>query len=290
MSGKVSVIIPTFNREKFITKAIDSVMDQTYQDFEIVVLDDGSTDNTRDILKRYDDRVRYFYQENRGIASARNEAIKRSTGEYIAFLDSDDYWVREKLEKQIHLFDMHSEYGMVASCCSSIRLDGSFREKNRPGMSGWVLTDLFKKNFIRTSSAVIKRECLDQVGLFDETFRECEEYDLWLRVAARYPVGFINESLAVYVDNAEGISTDSLAGRLFRLKVLEKEYLRQKIPGNIYNKRIADTCHYIGRHYINRGEVDNGRMYLKKAQSLAPLNIKNLFYLSMSFLKHQADG
>ena len=287
MSGKVSVIIPTFNREKFITKAIDSVMAQTYQDFEIIVLDDGSTDNTRELLGRYNDRVKYFYQENRGIASARNEAIKRSSGDYIAFLDSDDYWIREKLEKQIQVFNQHQEYGMVASCCSSIRLDGSFREKNRPGKSGWVLEDLFRKNFIRTSSAMIKRECLDQVGLFDESFRECEEYDLWLRIAARYPIGFINESLAVYVDNAEGISTDSLAGRLFRLKVLEKEYLKEKIPAGMYNKRIADTCHYIGRHYIKRGDLDSGRRYLKKAQSLAPLNLKNLLYLALSFFKHK---
>jgi glycosyltransferase involved in cell wall biosynthesis len=285
MSGKVSVVIPTFNREKFITKALDSVMDQTYQDYEVVVMDDGSKDNTREIVENYGKKVSYFYQENRGIASARNEAIKRSSGDYIAFLDSDDYWVREKLETQIDLFDKHPEYGMVASCCSSIRLDGSFREKNRPGKSGWVLRDLFNKNFIRTSSALIKKECLSRVGLFDEDFRECEEYDLWLRIAAMYPIGFINDSLAVYVDNAEGISTDSLAGRLFRLKVLEKEYLAKKIPPKMYNKRISNTCHYIGRHYITRGDTENGRIYLKKAQELDPINVKNLFYLLLSFTK-----
>ncbi len=285
MSDKVSVIIPTYNRENFIKKALDSVLRQTFQNFEIIVLDDGSTDNTKTIVEGYSEKVRYFYQDNRGIAGARNEAIRKSCGGFIAFLDSDDYWMPEKLERQMELFRKHTEYGMVASCCSSVRLDGSFRKKNRHGKSGWVLKDLFEKNFIRTSSAVIKRECLNRAGLFDEEFEECEEYDLWLRIAALYPVGFINEPLAVYVDNPDGVSTDSLAGRLFRLRVLEKDYLKKKIPEKMYSRRIADTCHYIGRHYIKRGRRAEGITYLKRAQMLEPLYVKNLFYLGLSLLK-----
>jgi len=284
MSEKVSIVIPTYNRETYIAKALDSVMQQTYTQFEVVVIDDGSTDNTADLVKGYGEKVRYFYQDNQGIAGARNAGIRKCTGELIAFLDSDDYWIPEKLRRQISLFHEHPEYGMVASCCASIRLDGSYREKNRPGTSGWVLEDLFKKNFIRTSSALITRRCLDKVGLFDESLKECEEYDLWLRIAAAYPVGFINESLAVYVDNPTGVSTDSLAGRLFRLQVLEKEYLQKKIPAPVYNNRIADTCHYIGRHYVKRGNKQEGIAYLKKAQSLSPLYIKNIFYLARAAL------
>ncbi len=285
MADTVSIVIPTYNRETFITKALDSVMAQTYQHFEVVVIDDGSTDNTRDVVQAYGEKVHYFYQRNKGIAGARNAGIKKSCGSYIAFLDSDDYWRPEKLERQMALFHEHREYGLVASCCASVRLDGSFREKNRPGKSGRVLTDLFIKNFIRTSSVVIKKACFEKVGLFDEELRECEEYDLWLRIAAQYSVGFINESLAVYVDNPEGISTDSLAGRLFRLKVLEKEYLREKIPLKIYNRRIADTCHYIGRHYLTAGNVAEGRCYLKKAQTLSPFFLKNFLYVCASLLK-----
>ena len=156
MSSTVSIVIPTYNRESFIKKALDSVMEQTFRDFEVVVIDDGSTDRTKDIVSGYGDNVHYYYQENRGIAGARNPGIKKSTGDYIAFLDSDDYWIPEKLQRQLALFHEHPEYGMVASCCASVRLDGSFREKNRPGKSGWVLEDLFQKNFIRTSSALIK--------------------------------------------------------------------------------------------------------------------------------------
>jgi len=281
MVKKVSVIIPTYNRETFIQKALESVFAQTYQDFEIIVMDDGSTDATRDIVSGLDKRVRYFYQENKGIAGARNAGIMKSGGEFVAFLDSDDYWMPDKLERQIRLFNEHPEYGMVASCCASVRLDGSFRKKNRPGRSGWILRDLFTKNFIRTSSAVIRRESLDKTGLFDENLTECEEYDLWLRIAARYPVGFINESLAVYVDNPAGVSTDSLAGRICRLTVLEKDYLKKKIPRKIYNRRIAETCHYIGRHYLKRHNRKEGRAYLKKAQRFFPLYLKNSIYLAL---------
>ena len=284
MQPVVSVIIPTYNREKYIRKSLYSVLAQTYQRFEIVVVDDGSTDSTHTIISAYKDNVHYLYQENQGISKARNTGIRNSHGDYIAFLDSDDFWLPEKTELQIALLQKHPEYGMAASRCASVRLDGSFREKNRPGTSGWVLENLFQANFIRTSAAIIRKECFHEVGLFDEELKECEEYDLWLRMASQYPIGFINKSLAVYVDNAEGVSTDSLSGRLYRLKVLEKAYLKRKIPPKMYRNRIANTCHYIGRHYLAKGQKENGRNYLIKAQRLKPLYIKNLLYLGLSLV------
>lgn len=285
MAPLVSIIIPTYNREKIIGKALDSVFAQTRQDFEIIVLDDGSQDNTKAVVEAYGPKVKYFYQDNKGIAGARNSGMGRAGGRYIAFLDSDDYWLPAKLERQLALFDEHPDYGMVASQCGAVAIDGSYREKNRPGKSGRVLHDLFKKNFIRTSSAVITRQCLEKVGGFDESLREGEEYDYWLRIAAEFAVGFINEPLAVYVDNTDGMSTDSLTGRLHRLKVLEKTYLKKKIPPRMYRRRIADTCHYIGRHYLKRGKRQEGIAYLKKAQKLHPAYVKNLGYLILSFIK-----
>lgn len=286
MAGTVSVVIPTYNREKIISTALESVLAQTYTDYEIIVIDDGSTDSTRDLIRSYADRqVHYFYQDNKGIAGARNAGIRTCSGAHIAFLDSDDYWLPGKLEQQMALFDQDPEYGLVASCCASVRYDGSFRATNRSGKSGRVLRELFIKNYIRTSAAVVTRQCLEKVGLFDESLKECEEYDLWLRIAAEYPIGFINEPLAVYVDNPAGVSTDSLIGRLYRLQVLEKDYLRQRIPRRLYCRRIADTCHYIGRHYLSRGQAKEGRAYLRRAQRLAPLYIKNLIYLGLSLLR-----
>ena len=285
MAPLVSVIIPTYNREKIIGRAIDSVFTQTWQDFEIIVQDDGSRDGTKAIVEAYGPKVKYFFQENKGIAGARNGGMRHAGGQYLAFLDSDDYWLPAKLEKQMALFEKHPEYGMTASQCGSIQVDGSYREKNRPGKSGWILYDLFQKNFIRTSSAVITRACLEKIGGFDESLREGEEYDFWLRIAAEFAIGFINEPLTVYVDNTDGMSTDSLTGRLHRLKVLEKKYLRKKIPYNMYRRRIADTCHYIGRHYLERGDRREGLAYLRQAQRLNPLYLKNLVYLGLNLIR-----
>jgi glycosyltransferase involved in cell wall biosynthesis len=274
----VSVVIPTFNRRDYITTALDSVLAQTYKNYEIVIIDDGSSDDTKEVLKPYQDAIRYFYQENRGISGARNRGIRESRGSYIALLDSDDYWLPEKLKCQVDRITEEPECGMVATRCSSIAPDGTFRKKNRPGKSGWILNDIFKANFIRTSSALITRKCFDTVGLFDESLPEGEEYDLWLRIAKQYPIAFINEPLTVYTDNPHGVSTDSLAGRLVRLKVLEKEYLKKSIPPQLYRKRMSRNYHYVGRHYLKRGKKSEGARYLRQALSLDPLNIKNLFY------------
>mgnify|MGYP000321373830 FL=1 len=284
MPPLVSVVIPTYNREQYLQKALGSVLAQTYQCFEIIVIDDGSTDDTATLIRSFKKDITYIYQENQGISKARNVGIRNSRGDFIAFLDSDDYWFPEKTELQIALFQKHPEYGMVASRCASIRLDGRYRETNRPGSSGWVLEQLFRANFIRTSSAIIRRECFNRIGLFDEELKECEEYDLWLRIAAQYPIGFINKSLAVYIDNPTGVSTDSLTGRLYRLKVLEKEFLKTKIPSRLYNKRIANTCHYIGRHYLEKGQKKLGKDYLIKAQRLRPMYLKNAVYLILCLI------
>jgi glycosyltransferase involved in cell wall biosynthesis len=281
-SPRVSVIIPTFNRRDYLPIALDSVLAQTYTDYEIVIIDDGSTDDTRDILFPYEQRIRYFYQQNSGIAAARNRGIEESRGMYLALLDSDDYWLPGKLACQVEGLEKNPQWGMVATRCSSISPDGRFRRHNRPGKSGWILIDLFKSNFIRTSSAMITRECLDQVGLFDTSLPECEEYDLWLRIAHRYPIGFINQSLTVYTDNPHGVSTDSLAGRHVRIKVLEKEYLRERIPPALYRRRMARNYHYLGRHYLRRGQPSEGKKYLRQALQLNPLDLKNLLHYTLT--------
>ena len=283
--NKVSIIIPTYNRRDFITIALDSALAQTYKNYEIVIIDDGSSDDTKEALKPYQDSIRYFYHDNKGIAPTRNRGIREAKGDYIAFLDSDDYWLPAKLERQVECFSKNSHYGMVATRCSCTTPEGKFLKKNRPGKSGWVLTDLFKASFIRTSSAIIRKECFDKVGLFDESLPECEEYDLWLRIAKHYPIGFINDVLTVYTDNPKGVSTDSLAGRLQRLKVLEKDYLKEVIPTALYRKRLASNYHYVGRHYLKQGGKGEGKKYLRRSIGLNPFNPKILFYYILSLFK-----
>ena len=283
--SKVSIIIPTFNRRDYITIALDSVLAQTYKDYEIIIIDDGSSDDTKEVLKPYQDKIRYFYHDNKGIPATRNRGIREAHGDYIALLDSDDYWLPEKLERQMDCFKKNPHYGMVATRCSSITQDGRFREKNRPGKSGWILNDLFKANFIRTSSAMIKKECFEKAGFFDESLPMYEEVDLWLRIAKHYPIGFINTPLTVYIDNPQGVSTNSLAGRLLRQKVLEKNYLKECIPLDLYRKRVASNYYSIGKHYLHQGAKSEGKKYFKQSINLHPLNLKSLFYYTLSFFK-----
>ena len=283
--SKVSIIIPTFNRRDYITIALDSVLAQTYKDYEIIIIDDGSSDDTKEVLKPYQDKIHYFYHDNKGIPATRNRGVREAHGDYIALLDSDDYWLPEKLERQMDCFKKNPHYGMVATRCSSITQDGRFREKNRPGKSGWILNDLFKANFIRTSSAMIKKECFEKVGFFDESLPMYEEVDLWLRIAKHYPIGFINTPLTVYIDNPQGVSTNSLAGRLLRQKVLEKNYLKECIPLDLYRKRVSSNYYSIGKHYLHQGAKSEGKKYFKQSINLHPLNLKSLFYYTLSFFK-----
>ena len=298
MVPRVSVVIPSYNRAECIEKAIDSVLEQTVDDIEIILVDDGSTDNTREIvLNKYGDQVRYVYQENQGIPGARNTGIKNARGDYIAFLDSDDYWRPGKLERQMSLAEEHPEYGLLASRCDKIQCAGHIKKPNRPlsyqsrrGKSGWVLNDLFQANFIRTSAVIIRRDCFDKVGLFDEKLKQTDDYDLWLRMAAEYQVGFINEFLTVYVDNPNGISGDGLIGRLDCLYALEKSYLKQKIPEKLYNLRMAQNYFAVGRHYLQRGDREKGLAFLKKARRMAPLHLKYIVYFIKGlFTRHKSS-
>jgi glycosyltransferase involved in cell wall biosynthesis len=298
MVPRVSVVIPSYNRAGCIEKAIDSVLEQTVDDIEIILVDDGSTDNTRELVQnKYGDQVRYVYQENQGMAGARNTGIKNAQGDYIAFLDSDDYWRPGKLERQLSLAEEHPEYGLLASRCDKIQRSGHINKPNRPlsyqsrrGKSGWVLNDLFQANFIRTSTVIIRRDCFNRIGLFDEKLIRGEDIDFWLRMASVYPIGFINESLTVYLDNPDGVSTDSLLARLYRTIVFEKDYLKKRIPKSLYNRRMAMNYNKIGRHYLQRGDREKGLAYLKKARNLAPFCLKyTVYFIKGLFTRHKAS-
>ena len=293
---EVSVIIPTYNRAKIVHKAIDSVLQQTYKDYEILVVDDGSTDNTKAALNQYGNNIVYRYKDNGGISSARNFGIENATGKYVALLDSDDYWLEKKLEKQMACFRENPSYGVVATRCASFEIDGNFdtiepqgkiREKNRPGKSGWVYKDLFHRNFIRTSSVVIKLDCFAKVGMFDESLYQCNDVDMWMRLARQYPVGFINESLTVYTDNPKGVSTDSLSGRETYLQVLDKNYDPAMIPSKLYKNRMARIYSHIGKHYVKRGDLPKGKEALRKALSFQRFNFRALKNYGLAILKER---
>lgn len=206
----VSVIIPTFNRAELLGKAVGSVLAQTYTDFELFVVDDGSTDRTADVVGAFNDaRIVFLRQENRGRSAARNRAIALSRGRYVAFLDSDDEYLDHKLSCQVAYMDTHPEVGMVYTSAHCIDEGGNLLERHAytASVEGNIYKDVafFQPVTITLPTVMVRREILQLVGLFDEAMERFEDTDLWRRIAKRFLVGVIKEptcKLRTHADNA----------------------------------------------------------------------------------------
>lgn len=198
----VSVNICCYNGEKYLREALDSIINQTYKDWELVIINDGSTDSTESIIKEYIDRgypIVYHYQENHGLGYSRNEALKRSSGEFIAFIDQDDIWMPEKLEKQIPIFEKDEEVGIVF--CNTIFFnDRGFQKavyKKWKPPRGRVFAELLSNYFLALPSVIIRKKSIETTGeWFDPTFKVIEEYDLFLRISYTWKIDYVDEPLA----------------------------------------------------------------------------------------------
>ena len=197
----VTVIIPTFNRADLLPLAVESVLHQTFQDFEILIIDDASSDGTPSVGRSYTyhPRIRYMrHRKNQGIAGARNTGVANALGRFIAFLDDDDEWLPSKLKKQVDVLEQSSRsVGAVYSAFEKVDKEtGRPLEVVRPNKSGHILHELCMKNWIGTASTVcVKRECFEEAGPFDERVTFGEEYDMWIRIARRYDFKYIDEVL-----------------------------------------------------------------------------------------------
>lgn len=207
----VSIITPTFNRADFIEQAVNSVLAQTYPEFELLIVDDGSTDNTREKLAAVleDSRVSYFYQENQGQSVARNLALEHAKGEYICFLDSDNYWPENKLALQVDLFGQNPEVDIVYG--DNIIIDEQGQEINRKNMkrySGYIAKWMVKDNCVSMNTAMARRKCFDEMGGMSGLRRVADDYGLWLKFSSRYQFFYIPEYLAYYRVMPDQISSD----------------------------------------------------------------------------------
>jgi glycosyltransferase involved in cell wall biosynthesis len=224
-----SVIIPVYNRYHCVRKAIDSVLSQTFADYELIVVDDGSTDDTPRVAEEYADRIRYLRRENRGVSAARNTGVTASTASWLAFLDSDDLWLPGKLERQARFIRENPGIMIHQTDETWIRRGRRVNPRERHlKREGHIFIDSLGLCLISPSAAIMSRECFDRYGPFDEDLPACEDYDLWLRVTARERVGLAPERLVVrHGGHADQLSARYPAMDRFRvyaiLKLLERE-------------------------------------------------------------------
>jgi glycosyltransferase involved in cell wall biosynthesis len=199
---KVSVVIPVYNARRVIRETIDSVLNQTWKDYEIVVIDDGSTDGSAEVIGQFAGRLRYVVQNNAGVAKARNRGIVESTGEYVAFLDHDDLWHPMKLEKQVRVLEQQPTVGMVVTDVAHIDRDGHPMGIVGPGYNpSEPFARLFVRGYVPTPSAsMIRRSVLEAIGGFDEAFHSAglDDHELWTRVAAYCGIADIPEPLTYH--------------------------------------------------------------------------------------------
>ena len=268
----VSVIVPTYNREKYITLALDSILSQTFKDYEILVIDDGSTDNTKEALKSYMDKIHYIYQNNAGVSAARNAGIRIAKGEWLAFLDSDDEWnptylwrqtdrVKQIPEAVIHVTNsiMIENNGTHINTFDKVGLSSKFN-KSTGLVIHMPIEFVIKHHITNLPCTIIKNNLIREIGMFDESFNIAEDTDLIARVALKGPLAVWNEPLAIIYRRDEDIENLSSCGFLKArdnlVKMTERILKHEKL--SIRNKKIllqALAGHYraIGNYMLLAG-------------------------------------
>jgi len=266
----VSVIMPTYNHAKFIGNAIESVLNQTYQNFELIIIDNYSEDDTEKIVASYEnDRIIYLKLRNNGIiAASRNHGIKYSHGDYIAFLDSDDIWLPEKLEKQIKLFQISKETAMVYTRFKTIKegtISSSIFPKNGRYKSGNIFKSLYLGSFIACSSVMVRKSILNEIGFFDTdpALIAAEDADLWLRIALKHVIRCADICPLLLYRIQLGSISQSYVLILRRSLIIRKRY--KKYAGN----HLFWISYFLTLPYIFRQKVIPRKNGQKSPRSLS---------------------
>jgi glycosyltransferase involved in cell wall biosynthesis len=268
----VSVILPTYNRGWILTDAIDSVLAQDYKDYELIVVDDGSTDNTRDILDTYGQDIIVLRQANKGVSAARNRGIAEAGGQLVAFLDSDDLWLPRKLSRQVDFFKFNPDAVINQTeeiwIRNGVRVNPKDRHRKPTGM-------IFERSLglclVSPSAVMIQKTLLDAVGGFDENLPACEDYDLWLRISCRYPVHLIAAPLIIkrgghgdQLSKAPGLDK-------FRIRSLEKIIESGRLTESQYRAAVSnlqDKCVIYAGGCRKRGREAEAKYYEALAESM----------------------
>jgi glycosyltransferase involved in cell wall biosynthesis len=284
---KVSVVIPTYNRAHLLPRAIQSVLDQTYQDLEIIIVDDGSRDNTERVIKNFkDERIRYIqHNQNKGASAARNTGIRESRGKYIAFQDSDDEWFSNKLEKQIEAFaDAPPEVGIVYSGFYRIEAD---RKLYLPSdqlslKEGNIHNELLKGNFVGTPTVLMKKECFRNQRYFNESLPALEDWELWIELSKYYAFRYIKKPLLCSYSTPNSINLNENN----MLKAHEIILLTHLDDFSKNKKNLSEHYYDIGTGLCSIGNFNNGKNYLIKSLKAYCLNFKTISVLFILLFGH----
>jgi glycosyltransferase involved in cell wall biosynthesis len=292
---KFSVIIPAYNREEELPKCIESVLNQTYTNFELIIVDNGSTDNTKELIRNYmklDNRIKYFWQENSGSpAGSRNTGIQKALGEWIAFLDSDDYWYKHKLDfvdKEIE----ENENIIAVSHYENKEINGftvGLYENGKNLSSKPYFELLFNGNSLSTSAMTVKKNKLLEVGLFDtrKDYFAVEDYDMWMRLAKVGEFAYIKQSLGFFCISHTNMSgnIEMINDNLKTLMFNHIDLLNIKNKDKLKRQHGARVEYYRGRTYQLNGDFDKAIPILKKSVQGYPWSLKKYIALIYAFLQ-----
>ncbi len=303
MNPKISVVIPVYNGERFIKRAVCSVLGQDYKAHEIIVIDDGSADGTSAILEGFKDRVITKRIKNAGVSNARNEGIKLSTGDYIAFLDADDIWFRRKLKAQVEMMQKYPEIGFF--CCNYVLRVKYFGDRLVRHFSGLKYQKdlnfntpsekhpfqlLLHEHFVGTpSTVVVRRDVIDKVGGFDVRITHCEDYDFWLRCATQTNFIVISDVLLYKRKHGQNASNDMIRLYTAYKKVIvdtianHRDFIQEHVFWPSCRRALAEITYYLGDLHLEAGKYSEAfSLYFKGfLEKKTPSNF--CFFVWLSF-------
>lgn len=261
----VSIIIPTYNRGWIIKDAIDSILTQDFKDFELIIVDDGSTDNTKEILNKYKNNIKIINQTNKGVSAARNTGINASSGDYVAFLDSDDIWLPKKLSTQVDFFNSNKNAMICQTEEMWIKKGKRINKKKKhKKISGYIFEPSLSLCLVSPSAVMTRRSLFDEIGLFDEKLYSCEDYDMWLRISRTIPIYLIDKPLVV----KRGGHIDQLSAKpgldKYRIQSLKKIINSKTLSDNQYTaavKTLREKCLIYAKGCLKRGKKKEASFY-----------------------------
>ena len=292
---KVSVVIPAHNRARFLPACLHSILAQSFKDFEVIVVNDGSTDSTAQIVASFP--VRYFYQENKGAPAARNKGLELAQGEYITFLDSDDILLEGALQKPADLLDKYPLVGFTYAQAYVIDEEGHiFGMWSKPAREPYIregreeLRRLMLGNYIPSPTVMVRRRCLEEVGAYDTSFvHGSQDFDLWVRLAKKYSVGYIAEPLAKFRLHTDSMSSTRKSKHTERSNtiILESIFNDPELKPTLSQMRPKAYFHLyrrLARHTYSQRDMGTSRKYLFKAIRTYPQALCRHSGLSLVFL------